>query len=247
MKGIVLAAGVASRLRPLTDNMPKCLLQIGRKTILQRTMDNLISNGIDEIIIVTGYLQAQILAYVAKVYPDLTVHFIYNKNFDSTNNIYSLWLAREQIDNDAIILLDSDIVFDKHIIQLLLESEHANCLAMRSAAEMDEEEMKVRISEDMRISEISKKIKPALAAGESMGIASFDESFVSELMKIVGRRVEQEGRVNDFYEAAFQEAISKGSALYAVDIGDAGCVEIDTAEDIEFTINKVVGALDAGE
>jgi choline kinase len=246
MKGVILAAGVASRLRPLTNTTPKCLLQIGQKTILQRTMDNLIHNGVDQFIIVTGYLQDQIISYVAKTYPDLSVDFITNEIYDTTNNIYSLWLTRELINNSGIILLDSDIVFDKQVIHMLLHSGHANCLAMRSDDMMSEEEMKVRVSKDMRITEISKQIAPVLAAGESMGIACFGKPFVSTLMKIVGRRVEKEKQVHDFYEAAFQEAVSSGSDLYAVNIGNLHCVEIDTVEDIEYTIKEVVGELDTG-
>jgi hypothetical protein len=65
-------------------------------------------------------------------------------------------------------------------------------------------------------------------------------------MKIVGRRVEKEKQVHDFYEAAFQEAVSSGSDLYAVNIGNLRCVEIDTVEDIEYTIKEVVGELDTG-
>ena len=95
MKAIILAAGTASRLRPLTDNTPKCLLNIGERPLLQRSMDALCENGIDEFVIVTGYLHEMIEDFVARTYPEgIRVTFIHNEVYATTNNIYSLWLAR---------------------------------------------------------------------------------------------------------------------------------------------------------
>jgi choline kinase len=245
MKGIILAAGVASRLRPLTDNIPKCLLPVGKKSILERSIDNLIHNGINEFIIVTGYLEEMIKSFINENYPDLKVHLISNERYDSTNNIYSLWLARDLFTESDIILMDSDIIFDQRIIELLMDSASKNRLAVRFEDNMGEEEMKVLISENNHILSISKEIEPARAAGESMGIAKFDRKFVSKLMNIVERRIFEEGRENEFYEAAFQEAIEEGENLFAVDIGDYRCVEIDTAEDLAYVRDEVIRELDA--
>ena len=73
MKAVILAAGVGSRIRPLTDNTPKSLLKVGNKTILQRMMDNLLAVNIDQIAIVTGYLEEQIKDFVVQTYPNLNV------------------------------------------------------------------------------------------------------------------------------------------------------------------------------
>ncbi len=244
MKGIILAAGVASRLRPLTDNTPKCLLPVGQKSILERTIDNLIANGINEIIIVIGYLEDMIKTFVTGCFPSLKVHYISNEKFDSTNNIYSLWLARRLITDSDIILLDSDIIFDHRIIELLMEPATNNRLAVRFEDNMGEEEMKVLVSDDNRILSISKEIDPAQAAGESMGMAKFDRRFTGELLNIIERRIFNDGRVNEFYEAAFQEAIELGHNLYAIDIKDFRCVEIDTIEDMEYVREEIIGELE---
>ena len=79
MKAIILAAGIASRLRPLTDNTPKCLLKVGDKTILEHTLENLIANNITDIIIVTGYLENLVKSFVKEKFPQLNVTFIYNE------------------------------------------------------------------------------------------------------------------------------------------------------------------------
>lgn len=233
MIALILAAGIASRLRPLTDNSPKCLLKLGKKTILERTLDNLQRNNIKEYVIVTGYLENQIKEYINQNYPSLKVTYIHNDAYDSTNNIYSLWLAKDCIRNRDILLLDSDIIFDHRIVKLLFDSGEGNYLAVRSDHDLGEEEMKVALTSDNLITEISKKMDPLSAAGESIGIERFRSDFINVLFDKLKDRVITNGRVNDFYEAAFQDAINDGQNLYAVNVGDYKCIEIDTTEDIK--------------
>ena len=130
MKAVILAAGIASRLRPLTDTTPKCLLKIGERCLLERAFDALIQNGFDEFIIVTGYRQQQIVDFLQTRYPERKVTFIYNDRYESTNNIYSLWLTRPYADEEEVLLLDSDIVFDPQIVAKLLGSDKADALAL---------------------------------------------------------------------------------------------------------------------
>ena len=120
MKAVILAAGIASRLRPLTDTTPKCLLKVGERCLLQRAFDALLQNGFREFVIVTGYRQQQIVNFLEAHYPALEVTFIYNEKYASTNNIYSLWLTRPYVDKEDILLLDSDILFDPQIVAKLL-------------------------------------------------------------------------------------------------------------------------------
>ena len=75
MKAVILAAGIASRLRPLTDHTPKCLLEIGGRCLLARTLDGLLANGIREVVVVTGYLREQIMDFVGTHYPGLKVEY----------------------------------------------------------------------------------------------------------------------------------------------------------------------------
>ena len=87
MNAVILAAGISSRLKPLTDTTPKCLLKIGDKSIIELAIDNILANDLDHIIIVTGYLQEQIRDFVSVKYPQLQVTYIYNEVYTSTNNI----------------------------------------------------------------------------------------------------------------------------------------------------------------
>ena len=92
MIAVILAAGMASRLRPLTDDRPKCLLRVGSKCILQRTVDSLVAAGISQIVVVTGYRGGMIRLFLEGNYPDTDFHFIENADYQTTNNIYSLWV-----------------------------------------------------------------------------------------------------------------------------------------------------------
>jgi choline kinase len=232
MKAVILAAGIASRLRPLTDNTPKCLLQVGDKKILELTIDNIIANNIDDIIIVTGYLEQQIKSFVTEKYPQLNVTYIYNEVYDSTNNIYSLWLAKDSLTGDEMLLMDSDIIFDKDIIAKLLASGYDNCLALKRHNVQDEE-IKVKAGKNGRVLEIGKEVKLSEAIGESIGIEKFGAGTLQKLFAILDRKIIIDKMVNQFYEAAFEELVEKGSDIFTVDTTDFICMEIDTAADLE--------------
>lgn len=244
MKIVILAAGISARLRPLTDNTPKCLLQISGKTILERTIDNLLYYNLNDIIIVTGYLQEQIKNFMSEKYPNLKVAFVYNELYDRTNNIYSLWLTKDLVLNNDLLMMDSDILFDKRIIEHLLNAKFANCLALRTDHQLNEEEIKVKLKNDNSIAEISKTVELKLAAGESIGIEKFSSSFVDDLYRILDKKILKEDLVNIFYEAAFQDAINEGSKIFAVDIGTLKCIELDFAEDIERASKEVIQFLE---
>ncbi|MBF0951513.1 MAG: NTP transferase domain-containing protein, partial [Alloprevotella tannerae] len=84
MIAVILAAGMASRLRPLTNDRPKCLLEVGRRTLLQRTVDALLEAGLREFVVVTGYRGEMIRQFLTKQYPDQTFHFIDNAIYDKS-------------------------------------------------------------------------------------------------------------------------------------------------------------------
>ncbi len=244
MKTLILAAGISKRLRPLTDNTPKCLIKLGAKTILERTLNNLLAYNLNDIVIVTGYFQEQIRDFIALNYPQLNVSYIYNDVYDSTNNIYSLWLTKDLVLGNKMLLLDSDILFDKRILEKLLSSAYPNCLALRTYHQLNEEEIKVRLNKDKSIAEISKTVDLKHAVGESIGIEKFSAEFNRRLFEILDRMIVQEKRVDIFYEAAFQEAIDCGEKIYAVDIGGFKCIELDFAEDIQRAEKEVIQYLD---
>jgi len=239
MKAVILAAGTASRLRPLTSHTPKCLLKIGERCLLQRSMDALIQNGIREFVIVTGYLHEQIEEFVAKQYADsIRVTFIYNNVYESTNNIYSLWLARPEVEGQEMLLLDSDLLYDARIVTRVLDEEAANVLTL-IRHELGEEEMKVVIDKEGHITDISKTCNPADAIGESLGIEKMGAAYTRAIYKELEVMMNVEHLENKYYELAFERLIPQGHSYKVIDASDLFSCELDTVEDFENAKEKI--------
>jgi choline kinase len=233
MQAIILAAGLAKRLRPLTDTTPKCLLDIGGKNLLHRTMDNVISNGINDFVFVTGYRENMIKDYLKVNFPEVSIKFITNADYSNNNNSYSLWMTKDFVKDD-FILLDSDILFNSGIVTKLLNDHNSNAAAVNLKVIPDEEQIKVTLGEGNRILRMAKDVPLEDAVGESIGIEKFSGSFAKEIYKILDRKILKENNVNEFYEKTFEEIIARNddrNSIYCVDVSDYECVEIDTVED----------------
>ena len=243
MKAIILAAGTASRLRPLTDNTPKCLLNIGDRPLLQRSMDALRENGIDDFVIVTGYLHEMIEDFVARTYPEgIKVTFIHNEVYATTNNIYSLWLARPEAEGQDILLLDSDLLYDARIVRRVLDTPADNVLTL-IGHELGGEEMKGVTDSEGSIKEISKTCSPTDAAGESLGIEKMGKAYTKALYRELDTMMNEEHLENKFYELAFERLIAQGHTYTVVNASDLFSCELDTVEDFENAKEKIPAEL----
>ena len=231
MIAVILAAGMARRLRPLTDTMPKCLLKIGNKSLLQRSVDALISCGINEFVVVTGYRSRMITDFLKDNYPDKIFHFVDNADYDTTNNIYSLWLAMPYVKGRDFLLLDSDILYDFNLLDKVVEEECSALCVNRH--ELGEEEMKVVVDGNNVITEISKTCCPQAAMGESVGVEKINADYSLALYDELEIMETQENLVDIFYERAFERLIPKGYSFKVVDTTDIFSTEIDTVEDYD--------------
>jgi choline kinase len=230
MIGVILAAGMAKRLRPLTNDRPKCLLTIGSKTLLQRTIDAMVAAGIKEFLVITGYkgemIQQALTSYLA---PRITIHFFHNEDYDHNNNIFSLWMAMQMVRGQEFLLMDSDILCDAEAVMRVARQ---NCSALAlNRHELGEEEMKVVVDRNMRITEISKTCRPEDALGESVGIEKITADYSEALGKELDLMILTENRINDFYERAFERLIPQGHTFRVVDTTDLFSYELDTPED----------------
>lgn len=238
-KCVVLAAGTSTRLRPLTKAMPKCLLKVGEKTLLERTIENVFTAGIEEIAIVIGYQAEMIREFVKQRFPQFRIQLILNPNYDSTNNAYSLLLARRFLKdkngkvNYNLLLLDSDILFSNKLLPFFLNVEAQNKIAVRISGEHNAEEIQVEINPDRNINFIGKKPNLNELPCESIGIEWFSVEITAKLFAVLERRVKNGLGRSEFYEAAFQEMIDEGVILKAVDMSIFQAIEIDTPEDFK--------------
>jgi len=237
MKAVILAAGSATRLRPLTEDLPKTLLPVNDKLIIQCAIDSLESHGVVDYIVVTGYLHEKIESFLYTHYPKLNFCFIQNEQYQITNNIYSLWLALSPFEPDDIILLDSDIVFEDKLIGIILDSPYENVVSVVKHP-LGDEEMKVQIGRNGLISEISKTSKTESAIGESIGIEKFSKEYVDTLRSELDKMIHIEGLCNEYYELAFTRLAQNGIKLNFIDVSNLFAMEIDTIEDYHMCVRK---------
>ena len=231
MIGVILAAGMAKRLRPLTDTKPKCLLEVAGKTLLQRTIDAMLQTGVTELVVVTGYKAEMIKAFINQHYPKLRVQFLDNTDYEHNNNIYSLWMAGKVVRGREFLLMDSDILCDpKAVMAVAQEAEPALAL---NRHELGEEEMKIVVDKGNRITEISKTCRVEDAIGESVGIEKMSAEYSEALYRELDVMIEQEGLIDIFYERAFERLIPQGHTFEVVDTTDLFSYELDTPEDLE--------------
>jgi len=233
MKAVLLAAGCATRLRPHSEDVPKTLLPVAGVPILRRAITSLMRSGFDQFVIGTGYLEHMVRDAIATWFPGVDVTFVTNSEFRTTQNAYSLLLCREHVGDDGFILLDGDVVFDGDVIDLMLE-RGPDCLAVRSVGTIGLEEVKVTADQEDRVIAIGKHVPVRSAMGESVGIELFSAATSRRLFETLQRRVGDgaPARVNEYYEASFQQIVDEGTTLYGIDIGSMYAAEIDTAEDL---------------
>lgn len=231
MIGVILAAGMAKRLRPLTDEKPKCLLEVGGKTLLQRTVDAMISAGVKEFVVVTGYRAEMIREFLTVNYQLSIINYIDNVDFEHNNNIFSLWLAMQKLHGQEVLLMDSDILCDPEAVRRVARKTNP-ALAMQQH-ELGEEEMKIVVDEAGRITEISKTCSPADAIGESVGIEKMTPAYTEAIYQELRKMILDEGLIDIFYERAFERLIPQGYTFEVVDTTDLFSYELDTPEDLE--------------
>ena len=126
MQAIILAAGMGRRLGEFTAANTKCMLEVNGVRLIDRMLNQLETLNVNRIVIVTGYEGEKLRKYLNKNYPDKGILFINNPIYDKTNNIYSLWLAREYMSEDDTLLLESDLIFDYSILEAAVNSKYHN-------------------------------------------------------------------------------------------------------------------------
>jgi choline kinase len=147
-KAIILAAGMSTRLRAMTEDLPKCLLSLNEDTILDYQIQSLAQLAIRHLFIVAGYKRALIERHVASVRSTIPITIVHNELFKETDNAYSLSLALERVDtdNDTIVVLDGDILFDFELLRTLVQSPYDNICMVDNTKTIEPEDCKVAVN-----------------------------------------------------------------------------------------------------
>jgi len=220
--GVILAAGRGMRLGELTAEMPKGMLEVGGSSLIGKQVDALRSFGIYDIFIIVGFSAGKVEKALGR-----KVKYIQNHRWESTNNIYSLYLAREVASN-GFVLINSDDLFHPRILKNLIESPYPDTINVDDHKKLGAEEMKVKL-ENGFLREINKTMAPAQAQGEYIGIAKFGREGSRKLFDVL-EDFDRRGDLDGWYEEAFA-VMAPNQNIAAVSTGGLPWVEIDTPQD----------------
>lgn len=230
-EAVILAAGVGSRLRPLTDDKPKALVNVSGASILERAVQALMAHGVERLVVATGYREEAI----RRALDGVGIEVVYRRNphYETTQNSVSLACCRDVLSGAAFFKLDGDLLFDSAILRQLDASTGILAVAVDRSAALDPEAMKVQIATDGRIVAFGKGIPVASAAGESIGIERISAAASAPLfdeLEAAGAK----GETNLYYEDVYSRLIQRG-ALQAslVDVSDLRWCEVDSKVDLE--------------
>jgi choline kinase len=237
MKAVLLAAGMGSRLLPLTAEIPKPLVKVGGRPLLLRTIDRLAAAGIRgrDVIVVGGYREDVLRKTLADAGLDAQV--VTNPRYSDWNNFWSLYVAREAVGGDDFLQMDGDLLLDDRVLPRILAAPGPGAVAVDVNPDADAEAMKVAVTgADRRIVAFSKTLAPGTALGESIGIARIDAALAPAVFGEL-KALADEGLTNEYYETAYERLARRG----AVDVADCMAFEIDDHADLARAEAALVG------
>ena len=235
MKAVILAAGQGTRLRPLTNRAPKCLVRLHGKPIMQRQLESLDKAGIKECVIVLGYRGDQVEYQFGPRFRNVEITYVNNERYEETNNIYSLWMARALLDDD-IMLLESDLVFEDDLLDDLTQRTYPD-IAVVDWFKPTMDGTVILAENGLARSMVLKAQQPEdfdyTYALKTVNIYSLSRDTMSRRFLPALDGYVDAGHTNSFYEAALAELVSQGKLELAVHLtGDRKWTEIDTVEDL---------------
>lgn len=224
MKAIILAAGKATRLLPLTKDVPQCMLKVGKKTILELQIESLKKAGVEDIIVITGCLSEKLEKFCSK----LEIKTLFSPFYEVSGMALSLWVVKDALKNEFIFLY-SDVLFEPRIIKELLRNKGDVCLVIKK--EIPREEAEKVIEKEEVIKSASKAITGG-ENGEFIGIAKFSSTGTERLIK----ELEEIARtdLNASFIKVIDSLIKKREIIVtSCNIKNAQFIDIDFPKDLE--------------
>jgi histidinol-phosphate/aromatic aminotransferase/cobyric acid decarboxylase-like protein/GTP:adenosylcobinamide-phosphate guanylyltransferase len=235
MQALILAAGTGSRLGKYTKENTKCMLEVNDNTLIMQALEKLNNAGIKKLILVVGYKKDNLIAHVGNKYKDIEIEYVENPIYNTTNNIYSLYLAKDKLMEDDTILLESDLLFEESILKELLEDGRKN-LAVVDQYQIWMDGTSVRLDDDDNIIGFYGKkdfrFEDVREYYKTVNIYKFSKEFSKNIyvpfleayMKALG--------VNEYYETVIKViADLEGTGLKALRLNGQKWYEIDDAQD----------------
>ncbi|MFH1849476.1 MAG: phosphocholine cytidylyltransferase family protein [archaeon] len=230
-KAVLLAAGRGTRLLPLTENLPKTLLEVRGKPIIEHILDRVVWANVSEIIIAVGHCADKIKKRIGDNYKGTPVKYVNNPKYDVTNSTYSLWLAREVVGDDFLVI-NADTLFSRNIAKYMIDGDADIALAIDDSmqGELPEEAMKVTIENGL-IKDASKQIPPEKTHGDAIGVYRFRGAGVKVLYAELARLVES--KVLDQLFTYAVRSLMGGFDVYPISTRGLSWIEVDDHNDLK--------------
>ncbi|GJQ58211.1 MAG: phosphocholine cytidylyltransferase family protein [Candidatus Scalindua sp. AMX11] len=239
MKVIILAAGVGKRMSAVTNSIPKCLIKIGKKTLLENYLESFSALGLQDIVIVVGHHKEKIQEMLKNRGASFNIRYIENEQY-TKGSILSLWYARNEL-NEETLIMDADVLYHEKLLEKLVSSKDKNCFLLDEDFEDSGEEMKLFVVGGKVIGISKQSSYDCELVGEGVGFLKLSAKG-GAILKDVLEEFERNGKVNVEYEDALHELLPHCTVGFER-VGDLPWIEIDFEADIEKANNEILPRL----
>ena len=237
VKAIILSAGQGRRLLPLTEQLPKCCLQLHDKSLLEWQIESLIANGVTEVVVVTGF-GAKYVEEITSRIQHVSVRTRYNPFYALSDNLGTCWVVRDEM-SQPFVLINGDTLFEPRVMGGLLatQSEFAITLATDHKADYDDDDMKI-VAQKGRLHRVGKRLAMNTVNGESIGMMKFDQAGCRAFVGKIEQLMSGTDGLARWYLSAIDELAQQGLVGISPINGLSWC-EVDDLNDLEHAATVV--------
>jgi choline kinase len=239
MKAIILSAGQGSRLGQLTVDRPKCLIDFGGRTLLDRQLDTLKANGVKEAVVVTGFHEDLIQSAIGRRSGGPAVTTVFNPFYKVADNTGSLYMARQHLAGECLVWNGDTLVSNALMAKVIANQQPGICVTIDRKDRYDEDDMKVVTGEAGRLTAIGKRISEGVNA-ESIGLLAFRSGGAERFREAIEREMRTPEGTTVWYLRVIHY-LAQGSEVWTLDISGEQWGEVDFPEDVENARQLVLG------
>jgi choline kinase len=243
VKAVILVAGVARRLAPLTDSTHKALLKVGGRSLLDRMLDAVAAAGVEESVLVVGHCQDQVRHAAGPARGAMRISYVENPDYQK-GSILSLWRARETLLSDSTLIMDADVLFPERFLTRLIAAPVPSALLLDRGFQDTGEEVKLYAVGE-RVIALGKKLVPEAwdVIGEGVGFFKCGAAHAPEYVRLLEASIRETGGANE-YEDALHRLLARVPVGW-VDVTGLPWTEVDFAEDLRRAETLILPAIES--
>jgi choline kinase len=238
-KAIILSAGQGSRLGHMVDDKPKCLIDFGGRTLLDRQLDTLESNGVEQAVVVTGFHDELVNEAIARRSGGPRIRTVYNPFYKVADNLGSLFMARDELNGDCLVWNGDTLVSDSLMAKVVGNARPGICVTIDRKDGYDDDDMKVVVDDDGRLRAIGKRLSAGVN-GESIGLLAFREGGAERFREAIERDIRTPEGTTIWYLRVIHH-LAERSDVWTLDINGEEWGEVDFPPDVERARQLVSG------